>query len=132
MGSELGQGPHEALHSVVSKIEAGQRQSRDDGLDGARAVPRGGAAVGSLADDVGDWDTLFDAVKSRLRLIVEGSQGSTSGAAVNAAAAHVQAGVLECVAALDQLHAAWRHAMGLGTPPDRVVNGSVDAPADVP
>ena len=47
---------------------------------------------------IADWDDLLHAVKARLRLIV-GAQTPASDAAMR-----VQAGVLECVSALDQLH----------------------------
>lgn len=130
MSSELGQGPHDALNSVAGMIEAIQRQSCFDDRDQAGAAPRGGAAVGSAAVAVGDWDVLFDAVKSRLRLIAHEPQGSTNGATIDAALAHIQANVLECVAALDQLHVAWRQTMGLAAPLDGVT-GRADPPAVV-
>ncbi len=54
-------------------------------------------ALGALADlapdiGTGDWDTLFDAVKARLRAIVADP------------VAPPRTGVLECVEALEQLH----------------------------
>lgn len=48
-----------------------------------------------------DWDALFRAVQTRLRLTVSDAQTQH----LNGAAAPLQTGVLECVDALDQLHA---------------------------
>ncbi len=51
-----------------------------------------------------DWDDLLGAVKARLRQLVgEPASAPVLGQEPDAAA-RVQAGVLECVSALDQLH----------------------------
>ena len=54
-----------------------------------------------------DWDSLLDAVKARLRLTV----GESLTRQFNGAAAPVQASVLECVEALDQLHTTLSNAL---------------------
>lgn len=53
---------------------------------------------------IGDWDDLLAAVKSRLRLIVGEVRARTIEPPVRDSVAWVQDSVLECVAALDQLH----------------------------
>jgi GGDEF domain-containing protein len=70
-----------------------------------------------------DWDALFSAVKSRLRLTVRGLVGALPGSDELEHAARVQAGVLDCVAALDQLHATLLHQRQGGprpAPPVRI------------
>lgn len=54
-----------------------------------------------------DWDSLLDAVKARLRLTV----GESLTRQFNGAAAPVQASVLECIEALDQLHTTLSNAL---------------------
>lgn len=56
-----------------------------------------------------DWDDLLNAVKARLRLTVGICAGATAELRAPDKALWVQAGVLECVAALDQLHASLKH-----------------------
>lgn len=56
---------------------------------------------------IGDWDTLFGAVKARLRQAVV----DTLPHELNGATVPLQASVLECVEALDQLHAMLRVAL---------------------
>lgn len=67
------------------------------------------ASVAPAADvAIDDWEDLLNAIKSRLRLTVDGPlQQQFNGAAVH----HVQASVLECVAALDQLQATLAHSL---------------------
>ena len=55
----------------------------------------------------GDWGVLLRAVQARLRSVVRDAPGSPSAAPADDAARHVHAQVLECVHALDALHAAW-------------------------
>lgn len=62
--------------------------------------------------DIGDWDELFHAVTSRLRLTVGEPLAATPEAQAHDAAGGIQIIVLECVAALDQLHAALTHERG--------------------
>jgi diguanylate cyclase (GGDEF)-like protein len=76
----------------------------------AFSAPTPMPAVQSLrGDDVSmtDWDALFDAVKERLRLVAHPATAGDS-----AAQALAQRDVLECVAALDQLHITLRHEFG--------------------
>ena len=83
---------------------------------GAAAKPAPRASAAELAFDVaiGDWEDLLSAVKSRL--------SATAGALLDGppdqhpehAAARTQASVLECVAALDQLHITLRHELARG------------------
>lgn len=59
--------------------------------------------------DVADWDALYSAVETRLRHIVGeelGVQPEVPQHAASLSASLVQAVVLDCVSALDQLHAA--------------------------
>jgi hypothetical protein len=52
-----------------------------------------------------EWDVLFNAVKSRLRLaVVEGLESAGGQQVPSAAVGHAFSSVLECVEALDQLH----------------------------
>ena len=70
------------------------------------------ASGGPSYIDIGDWDELFRAVTSRLRLTVGEPLVATPEAWVHDIADGVQVIVLECVAALDQLHAALTHERG--------------------
>jgi len=63
----------------------------------------------STGIDRRDWDDLLNAVKARLRLTVGIGAGATAELRAPDKALWVQAGVLECVAALDQLHASLTH-----------------------
>ncbi|MCU7372608.1 GGDEF domain-containing protein [Paucibacter sp. O1-1] len=76
------------------------RQAMPDLLqgDGARAAP-----VGDIR--LCDWDELFAAVKLRLRALVGERLTVRTLLSAPVRASQVQAGVLECAAALDQLHA---------------------------
>jgi hypothetical protein len=86
-----------------------------DGL--ARAFPAGGVVgarnaleAGSSSDvAIGDWDDLLSAVKSRLRLTVGELLAALPEGQVPDAAHRVQASVLECVTALDQLQLTLSH-----------------------
>jgi len=62
--------------------------------------------------DIGDWDELFHAVTSRLRLTVGEPLDAAPETQAHDAAGGVQVIVLECVAALDQLHTALTHERG--------------------
>ena len=76
------------------------------GIDAAPARRLGATRVDLTSDvAIGDWDVLLDAVKARLRSIAgEMPAGSTE--------PQQHTGVLECVAALDQLHTTLRHETG--------------------
>lgn len=56
-----------------------------------------------------DWDILFRAVEERLRRMVDERHTVTSHPRMNDLRGSVQETVLECIAALDQLHAALTH-----------------------
>jgi diguanylate cyclase len=56
-----------------------------------------------------DWDDLLRAVKARLRLLVGERICAPADAPQPDAVTRVQAGVLECVSALDQLHLTLSH-----------------------
>jgi diguanylate cyclase (GGDEF)-like protein len=62
---------------------------------------------------VGDWDYLLSAVKSRVRLSAEACFAAAAPQALATdEAGKARASVLECLAALDQLHEALRHELG--------------------
>jgi len=58
---------------------------------------------------VEDWDTLFRAVEERLKRMVDERYTATSHPQMCDLRGSVQETVLECVAALDQLHAVLTH-----------------------
>lgn len=104
MGRTSTMGELDALDRLALELDAIKRQfSKDDRLRvyASRAVT---PASGSADVAIDDWDDLFDAVKARLRLAVSESRRGTG--------ASFQASVLECAAALDQLHAMMRHELG--------------------
>jgi uncharacterized protein YukE len=70
-------------------------------------VPAVAPAAPAADVAIEDWEDLLNAIKSRLRLTVDGPlQQQFNGTAV-----HVQASVLECVAALEQLQATLAHSL---------------------
>lgn len=73
-------------------------------------APIGAAAAGDLSVD--EWDLLFDAVRERLRLSVGERPTAQSGAQAHDPVDRIQASVLECVQALDQLHGLLRQRRG--------------------
>ena len=77
------------------------------------APPRQAMLLGLPADvAIGDWDVLLSAVKARLRLTVGELQAATPEPRAQDAASRVRAQVLECVAALDQLHITLTNELG--------------------
>ena len=58
-----------------------------------------------------DWDDLLGAVKARLRLIVGEVRARTIEPPARDSVAWIQDSVLECVAALDQLHTTLAHEL---------------------
>ena len=60
----------------------------------------------------GDWDDLLNAVKARLRLTVGEWLAATPEPQQHDTAGRFHASVLECVAALDKLHATLTHELG--------------------
>jgi diguanylate cyclase len=81
------------------------------GLDTFAPLSR--TAPKDLPSDVSirDWDVMLRAVKARLRLTVGERLGAPHEPQVRDAVGRVQASVLECVAALDQLHATLTHEL---------------------
>jgi hypothetical protein len=69
------------------------------------ATVQAGAAHLNGATDIGDWNLLFEAVRARLVRTV-GDHPAEAPAVPQLPASLVQAVVLDCVRALDQLHAA--------------------------
>jgi diguanylate cyclase (GGDEF)-like protein len=61
---------------------------------------------------IGDWHDLLNAVKARLRLIVGEWLAATPEPHRHDTAGRFHASVLECVAALDQLHTTLTHELG--------------------
>ena len=72
-----------------------------NGLNGSQPVM---PCLSNIAED--DWDQLFHAVEARLRNCVGKQLSKTPQLPLQDPAALVEAVVLECVAALDQLHTA--------------------------
>ena len=58
-----------------------------------------------------DWDALFCAVKTRLRRAALGQPAATDDKHALETIGRLRAGVLDCVAALDQLHASLSHEL---------------------
>jgi diguanylate cyclase len=97
-------GEIEALARLTREFDTIKRQFHNDDRALATASSTPVMPASRSADEaIGDWDHLFDAVTSRLRQIAGASA---------AGGASVQTGVLECAAALDQLHAMMRHGLG--------------------
>jgi hypothetical protein len=71
------------------------------------AAPTGAAwPVRSLEIEVSDWDTLFDAVLTRLRLTVDAWQDATLKAPSPSVLMQARLTVLQCAADMDLLHTA--------------------------
>ncbi len=99
-----------ALHKSVIDIQHA-RAKRPTGIDGGSG-PR---PLADLSLDVafGDWDELLNAVKARLRQTVgEWLEVTPTAPGHIAAGQVVRTSVLECVAALDQLHTTLTHELG--------------------
>ena len=76
-----------------------------------------GRLPGSRSDAmIKDWDELFEAVTARLRLIAAERLATTTESPSDEAV-HMRVHVLECVEALEQLHAALKDELGLRTRP---------------
>lgn len=61
-------------------------------------------AMSSEATTLGDWASLLNAVKTRLTSIVGDWMDEAANPPQHPSFAHVQSGVLDCAAALEQLH----------------------------
>ena len=81
------------------------RSERDQAA--ADAISNAAANAGApLNLSVQDWDDLFRAIQERLRHIVGDRNTDMAPLEMHDMGVSIQDGVLECVAALDQLHAA--------------------------
>ena len=71
----------------------------------------GGTSLPGRPTDIAveDWDDLFSAVKERLRRIASEQRAQTPGPPAPDSVGRIQASVLECVEALEQLHATQRY-----------------------
>ena len=80
----------------------------------AKAAPRASAPLPCPRSHVaiGDWDAMFGAVTARLSLIVAKPLATTAASQPADAADRIRVAVLECVAALDQLHATLKFELG--------------------
>lgn len=89
--------PSSLMSSALAWPMAARRDARDPGDAASQDTTR-------LESGWCDWGLLLNAVSQRLRTFVEPFP-APSGAGGQDAQARTQAGVLECAAALDQLHA---------------------------
>ena len=92
--------PHAAAHAAA---------------DGALPTDAPPAASADVA--IGDWDALFRAVKDRLRATAGALSAAATEPAAHGTPGRAQASVLECVAALDQLHLTLTHELDRRRPP---------------
>jgi hypothetical protein len=81
---------------------------------GAGSAPLSSASVPHARADIAieDWDVLFSAVTVRLGLIVAERLVTTADPRPEVEVNRVRVNVLECVAALDQLHATLTEELG--------------------
>ncbi len=79
---------------------------------GAAASAPDGVAVAQPQMVLNDWHALLDAVKDRLRLSVHAPLRDKNLSQQDSRIETTRINVLECVAALDQLHAAVRQELG--------------------
>ncbi len=83
------------------------------GLEAAMAASAKLPLPGVLAQvTIGDWDDLFNTIKDRLRIVVGQGLAASAAPLAQHSAAWVHDSVLECVAAMEQLHTALGHERG--------------------
>lgn len=84
----------------------------------ANAAPLSNAVLPRSRSDIviEDWDDLFDAVTARLRSVIA-ERHATSAESPSPEADRIRVNVLECVEALDQLHAALKEELGRSPQP---------------
>lgn len=122
-------------HAILTMLNSTRLASPSEGRPpeaslAVTGMPRSGAAADAASADPGtraalpgpaldiaidDWDALFRAVEDRLRLTVGeplANMPNKPDAPAHDAAAEVRTIVLECVAALEQLHTALTHERG--------------------
>lgn len=81
------------------------------------ALPTDAPPTASADVAIGDWDALFRAVKDRLRATAGTLSAAATEPAAQGAPGRARASVLECVAALDQLHLTLTHELDRRRPP---------------
>ena len=86
----------------------------DDAGTDAKAAPLASAPLPRPRSDVviKDWDDLFNAVTARLRLTVVAPLVTKAASQPADEADRIRVAVLECVAALEQLHATLKDELG--------------------
>ena len=86
----------------------------DDAGTDAKAAPLASAPLPRPRSDaaIEDWDDLFNAVAARLRLTVVGPRVTPAASQPADEADRIRVAVLECVAALEQLHATLKDELG--------------------
>jgi len=112
-------------HAILTMLNSTSLASPSEGRApeaslAAIGMPRSGADPGARAAlpgpaldiAINDWDALFRAIEDRLRRTVGEPLANAPDAAAQDAAAGVRTIVLECVAALEQLHTALTHERG--------------------
>jgi diguanylate cyclase (GGDEF)-like protein len=118
--------PKPAINGHLGVIDAaevhlprGNGHVHDIGIaaDGSALEPTAPVAppadVASPADvSTADWQGLLDAVKARLQLTIGARADTAAPPSMQDLPARVRAGVLECVAALDQLQGTLAHELG--------------------
>lgn len=111
---------------TLKRMQAFQKQaacsncSRPCELDQLDAAAPSATAGSPSSIEVGDWDTLFCAIQTKLMLTIEGLREAPPECPINEAALRVRVTVQECVAAMDLLHSALNQERGLnGVPKDQ-------------
>lgn len=98
----------DAARAAAADLREGCEEVGSPSVDAVAAPEAQLDLPGVLSDDaIGDWGDQFSAVTTRLRLMVDGRLTAKPDENMNAAEKGFQAGMLQCVAALDHL----RHTM---------------------
>ena len=98
----------DAARAAAADLREGCEEVGSPSVDAVAAPEAQLDLPGDLSDDaIGDWGDQFSAVTTRLRLMIDGRLTATPDDNMNAAEKGFQAGMLQCVAALDHL----RHTM---------------------
>lgn len=98
----------DAARAAAADLREGCEEVGSPSVDAVAAPEAQLDLPGDLSDDaIGDWGDQFSAVTTRLRLMVDGRLTAKPDENMNAAERGFQAGMLQCVAALDHL----RHTM---------------------
>lgn len=96
-GNGHGHGEPDRATQALSELDPGPRYSPAD--------------CGSSDVAIGDWDTLFSAVEARLTATVDELIAALPATSASTCANQVRVSVLECVAALHQLHSTVAHEL---------------------